>query len=80
MNNKIKAIIMITAATVFCSYSAYSFSDEYEPIYPYNLENSRKPYTPDFIIRQGDKEAYIEHFGVTEDGKNDRYLSENYRY
>jgi len=34
MNRKIKAIIMITAATLFSSYSAYSFSDEYEPIYP----------------------------------------------
>lgn len=49
---------------------------EYEPIYPYNLEKSRKPYTPDFIIRQGDKVAYIEHFGVTEDGKNDRYTQD----
>lgn len=46
---------------------------EYEPIYPYNITFSRKPYTPDFIIRQGDKVAYIEHFGVTEDGKNNRF-------
>ena len=46
---------------------------EYEPVYPYNLAYAKKPYTPDFIIRQGDKVAYIEHFGVTEDGKNDRY-------
>ena len=46
---------------------------EYEPIYRYNILMSRKPYTPDFIIRQGDKVAYIEHFGITEDGKNDRY-------
>ena len=49
---------------------------EYEPIYPYNITFSRKPYTPDFIIRQGDKVAYIEHFGVTEDGKNNRYTAE----
>lgn len=46
---------------------------QYEPIYKYNIPNSRKPYTPDFIITQGDKVAYIEHFGITEDGKNSRY-------
>lgn len=46
---------------------------EYEPIYRYNILMARKPYTPDFIIRQGDKVAYIEHFGITEDGRNDRY-------
>ena len=46
---------------------------EYEPIYKYNIVLARKPYTPDFIIRQGEKTAYIEHFGITEDGKNDRY-------
>ena len=46
---------------------------EYEPIYQYNIEFSHKPYTPDFIITQGDKVAYIEHFGITENGENDRY-------
>lgn len=46
---------------------------EYEPIYKYNILLSRKPYTPDFIIRQGDKVAYIEHFGITEAGENNRY-------
>lgn len=46
---------------------------EYEPIYRYNIMLARKPYTPDFRIRQGDKIAYIEHFGITEDGRNDRY-------
>lgn len=49
---------------------------EYEPIYPYNITFSRKPYTPDFVIRQGDKIAYIEHFGVTEDGHNNRFSEE----
>ena len=49
---------------------------EYEPIYPYNIPYARKPYTPDFIITQGDKTAYIEHFGVSEDGKNDRFSDE----
>jgi len=46
---------------------------EYEPIYRYNIPYARKPYTPDFVIKQGDKVAYIEHFGISEDGKNDRY-------
>ena len=46
---------------------------EYEPIYRYDIAMARKPYTPDFIIRQGDKVAYIEHFGITQDGKNDRF-------
>lgn len=46
---------------------------EYEPLYKYDILFSKKPYTPDFIIRQGDKVAYIEHFGITQDGKNDRF-------
>lgn len=46
---------------------------EYEPIYRYDIMYARKPYTPDFAIRQGKKVAYIEHFGITQDGKNDLY-------
>ncbi len=46
---------------------------EYEPMYEYEILLSRKPYTPDFLIRQGDRVAYIEHFGITESGQNDRY-------
>lgn len=53
-----------------------SISYQYEPIYNYNIVYARKPYTPDFIIEQGDKKAYIEHFGITEDGKN-HFFSEN---
>ena len=49
---------------------------EYESIYPYNVPNSRKPYTPDFVIHQGDNIAYIEHFGISENGENDRYSEE----
>ena len=49
---------------------------EYEPIYRYDIQYSRKPYTPDFIINQGEKVAYIEHFGITESGENDRYSDE----
>lgn len=46
---------------------------EYEAIYQYNILFSKKPYTPDFLIRQGSKVAYIEHFGITQDGKNNRF-------
>ena len=49
---------------------------EYEPIYKYDIEFSRKPYTPDFIIYQGEKSAYLEHFGITESGENDRFTPE----
>lgn len=48
----------------------------YEPIYKYHIILSRKPYTPDFCIRQGEHIAYIEHFGITEDGKNFLYDEE----
>ena len=49
---------------------------EYEPIYPYDIPHSRKPYTPDFILKQGEKSVYLEHFGISEDGKNDRFSDE----
>ena len=49
---------------------------EYEPVYKYNIILSRKPYTPDFIIRQNGREIYVEHFGITEDGKNSLYNEE----
>ncbi len=49
---------------------------EYEPIYKYDIEFSRKPYTPDFIIYQGDKSAYLEHFGISEAGENFRFTPE----
>ena len=49
---------------------------EYETIYPYNILYARKPYTPDFMIKQGGRVAYIEHFGVSEDGENNRYSAD----
>lgn len=53
----------------------------YEKPYPFNILYSHKPYTPDFTITQGEKIAYIEHFGITEDGENNRYtLEELERY
>ena len=48
----------------------------YEKPYPYNILHSHKPYTPDFTITQGDKVVYLEHFGITQDGKNNRYKEE----
>ena len=49
---------------------------EYEPIYRYGFNDTTKPYCPDFIIRQYDKEIYLEHFGISEDGKNERFTKE----
>ena len=49
---------------------------EYEKPYKYPIPNASKIYTPDFYIKQGDKECYIEHFGITEDFKNNRYSKE----
>lgn len=49
---------------------------EYEPLYPYQIPGSRKPYTPDFLLSQDGKKVYLEHFGITESGKNDRYSAE----
>lgn len=45
----------------------------YEKPYPYNIIRSHKPYTPDFTITQGGNSAYIEHFGITQNGCNNRY-------
>lgn len=49
---------------------------DYEPIYQYDVPGARKPYTPDFIIFQDGKSAYLEHFGISENGENDRYSEE----
>jgi DNA helicase-4 len=43
-----------------------SIEYEYEKPYPYPIAGARKIYTPDFFIRQGEMECYIEHFGITE--------------
>jgi DNA helicase-4 len=45
----------------------------YEPVYKYGFKDTTKPYCPDFLIKQGDKEIYLEHFGVSEDWKNNRF-------
>lgn len=46
---------------------------EYEKPYEYCMEGGRKPYAPDFCITQGENRCYIEHFGITEDGRNGIY-------
>lgn len=46
---------------------------EYEPVYPYGFRDTIKPYCPDFVIKQGSKEIYVEHFGISEDGTNSRF-------
>ncbi len=49
---------------------------EYEPIYQYDIQFARKPYTPDFVIHQNEKTVYLEHFGITEGGENNRYSND----
>ena len=49
---------------------------EYEPLYKYNILLAKKPYTPDFLIRQNEKIAYIEHFGIRENGTSNHYNQE----
>jgi DNA helicase-4 len=41
---------------------------EYEPVYPHPIYGARKKYTPDFIIRQGEHTAYLEHYAISESG------------
>lgn len=45
----------------------------YEKPYPFHFAKSLKLYTPDFTIVQGEKVAYLEHFGISQDGRNSRY-------
>lgn len=49
---------------------------EYEPNYPYYIFMSKKRYTPDFLIKQNGKQYYLEHFGISESGENDKYTKE----
>jgi len=41
---------------------------EYEPVYPHSINGAKKKYTPDFIIRQGEHAAYLEHYAISESG------------
>jgi DNA helicase-4 len=50
---------------------------EYEPQTGERLGDSNKSYTPDFLIKQGDNQIYMEHFGTTKKGgKNDSMSKE----
>lgn len=49
---------------------------EYEKVYEFDILNARKKYTPDFFIRQGEKELYLEHFGICQDGTSAFYSEE----
>lgn len=47
----------------------------YEPVYQWGFEDTTKPYCPDFLIKYGDQEIYLEHFGISESGENDRFTA-----
>ncbi|HHX70470.1 MAG TPA: UvrD-helicase domain-containing protein, partial [Gallicola sp.] len=49
---------------------------DYEYEKKYDKDSNTKWYHPDFYIRQLEKENYIEHFGIDEDGHNDMYTDE----
>lgn len=44
---------------------------EYERPYPHPMSNTRKKYTPDFYIQQGENCVYLEHYGISEDHQSD---------
>ena len=44
---------------------------EYERVYPYGSLSRNKKYTPDFYISQGEHIAWLEHYALSESGKND---------
>ena len=48
----------------------------YEPVYPYRMPGSEKPYTPDFLVIQGDRRVYLEHFGISQGGENSLYTAD----
>ena len=45
----------------------------YEPVYRYGFKDTIKPYCPDFAIKQDGEIIYLEHFGLSQDGKNSRF-------
>lgn len=54
---------------------------QYEKPYPFGIHGSRKIYTPDFHISQGEHECYIEHYGITQNMTNSVYTdSQLYMY
>ena len=51
----------------------------YEEEYRYHILKAKKPYTPDFTIRQNGKTIYLEHFGLTDKGENSLYNEKQLR-
>lgn len=49
---------------------------EYEPVYQHCIKGSMKPYTPDFAIKYNGETIYLEHFGISESGENNRFTKE----
>ena len=49
---------------------------EYEPVYPYAFTDTTKPYCPDFLIHYNGQDIYLEHFGLSEQGVNNRFSPE----
>ena len=43
---------------------------EYERVYPFDSPSKGKKYTPDFYISQGEHDAWLEHYALSESGKN----------
>lgn len=48
----------------------------YEPVYQHNFEDTTKPYCPDFLIKYKGENIYLEHFGISQSGLNNRYSEE----
>ncbi len=46
---------------------------EYEKPYSHFIPGMKRPYLPDFTIENEKGPIYIEHFGISEDGKNSYY-------
>ncbi|MBP3200702.1 MAG: UvrD-helicase domain-containing protein [Lachnospiraceae bacterium] len=62
-----------------------SIDYEYEkisPISPVSFQKSKKLYTPDFYVKQGDKECWIEHFGMINEDDTSEILNDDsiYKY
>lgn len=43
---------------------------EYERPYPYESPSNNKKYTPDFFIKQGEHQVWLEHYALSEKGYN----------
>jgi DNA helicase-4 len=50
----------------------------YEPVYRHGFNDTTKPYCPDFLIKYKGQEIYLEHFGISEEGQNTRFTSQEF--